>query len=46
MKRNFDVNRRIAIPQKMLKELNIDYLSDTVEIYIKDGKIIIEKVEI
>lgn len=41
--RGFDVNRRIAIPIKVLEELDIDYRVDEMKVTIEDGKIILEK---
>lgn len=41
--RGFDVNRRIAIPIKVLEELDIDHRVDEMKITIEDGKIVLEK---
>ena len=42
--RGFDVNRRIAIPIKVLEELEIDHLVAEMKITIEDGKIVLERV--
>lgn len=42
--RGFDINRRIAIPRKILEELKIDYKTTEMKITIQDGKIVLEKV--
>ena len=41
--RGFDVNRRIAIPRKILEELKIDFKTAEMKITVEDGKIILEK---
>lgn len=40
--RGFDVNRRIAIPVKILDELKIDHRFAEMKITVVDGKIILE----
>lgn len=39
--RGFDVNRRIAIPVKILDELKIDHRFAEMKITVVDGKIIL-----
>lgn len=41
--RGFDVNRRIAIPRKILDELKIDFKTTEMKITVEDGKIVLEK---
>lgn len=41
--RGFDVNRRIAIPIKILEELEIDHRVAEMKITVVDGKIILEE---
>lgn len=44
--RGFDINRRIAIPRKILEQLKINYETDQMEITIVNDNIILKKVEV
>jgi bifunctional DNA-binding transcriptional regulator/antitoxin component of YhaV-PrlF toxin-antitoxin module len=43
--RGFDINRRIAIPRKIMEQLKLDYKKDEMIIKVISNKIILEKIE-